>query len=116
MIRAAMGRYVTGNVTTRDSVPTLLMPGEYVTRASTVSALGRPFMDRLNSMGPGALNMSIPMPANNNNKGIDAVNVWVVTKENVPPLGPKDIVAHVADDLSKGGITKKLVKSIAAGN
>jgi TP901 family phage tail tape measure protein len=116
-VRARMGmmqRYVQGGSPGRDSVPTLTMPGEFITQKSAVDAVGVDFMNRLNTMGPRALDTKIPVPAANQNGG-GVVNVWVVQPSQVPPPGPKDIVAHVADDLAKGGVTKKLVKQIAMG-
>lgn len=111
-IRAAQGKYAS----TRDSVPSLLMPGEYVVRKGAVDAVGVDFMNRLNSLGARALDTSLPLPANQNSGGAHGdLNVWVVAPDQVPPPGPKDIIATVASDLSTGGVTKQLVKRIAGG-
>lgn len=109
--RAVQGTYAAG----RDSVPALLMPGEYVVRKNVVDSLGVDFMNRLNSMGARALDMAVPLPANSNGGERGDLNVWVVAPDQVPPPGPRDIIATVASDLTTGGITKQLVKKIAGG-
>jgi hypothetical protein len=43
-------------------------------------------------------------------------NVWITTPEERPQLGPNDVIAVITNDMLRNGATKKLVKSIAAGN
>lgn len=43
------------------------------------------------------------------------VNVWVVTPDQQPAVGPNDIVAVVSDNISRGGSIKKLIKQVQIG-
>jgi TP901 family phage tail tape measure protein len=109
-----------GGIPTRDSVNVLAMPGEFMVQKSAVDAVGTDFMDKLNSISHGGKvpTLSNPMMAANQNqtKGEPTViNVWMIPQTQVPVPGPKDIVAHVADDMAKGGVTKRLVKQIVTG-
>jgi hypothetical protein len=45
----------------------------------------------------------------------DTVNVWVVSPEQKPGVGKRDIVAAITEDMMTGGKTKQLVKAIAVG-
>lgn len=42
-------------------------------------------------------------------------NVWVVKPDAVPQLSRRDVVVTISEDMLTNGVTKKLVKSIAAG-
>lgn len=59
-------------------------------------------------------------PRHRNNLGKGAaggsmVNVWVVTPDQQPSVGPNDIVAVVSDNISRGGSIKKLIKQVQIG-
>ena len=43
------------------------------------------------------------------------VNVWVVTPDQQPTMGPNDVVAIVGDNIARGGSIKKLVRQVAIG-
>lgn len=111
-------RYASGAyIPTRDSVPAMLRPGEYVMRNSAVEAIGRENLDMMNAMGNRRISNSLnSIPANENEKeGGGVVNVWVVPPDEKPQMGPKDIVAVISDDIARGGSTKKLIKQIQMG-
>lgn len=40
------------------------------------------------------------------------LNVWVVSPDQQPSVGPNDIIATVADNISRGGSIKKLIQSV----
>ena len=47
----------------------------------------------------------------------DVTNIWVVTPDQKPTLGPNDVILLMQDALSQGtGPIKVLVKQIAQGN
>ena len=101
-------------ISTRDSVPALLAPGEVVMRQSAVSLLGEDNLNNLNSMGNSRVSNSARIPANNNGP-VHSTNVWVVSQDQVPPPGERDIVAMVSNNMRTGGVLKSLVKSIQTG-
>jgi TP901 family phage tail tape measure protein len=111
-------RRAMGGVSTRDSVPLLTQPGEYLLRQSAVSMIGRGTLDTLNAMGnrrvSGTLNgmtpYQAPPPAEPS-----VTNVWVVQDKQAPPPGPKDIIAVIGADIRNGGATKQLIKSVQSG-
>lgn len=112
MVRyAATGTYNAN----RDSVPTMLMPGEYVMRQSAVNAVGRDALDAVNNLGNNRISRAAPAPSGKPAASVRPFNVWVVSPDQVPPPGPNDFVHAVADNLVKGGQIKQLVKSVAAG-
>lgn len=43
------------------------------------------------------------------------VNVWVVTPDRQPTMGPNDVVAVVSDNIARGGSIRQLVKSVQIG-
>lgn len=47
--------------------------------------------------------------------GGSMVNVWVVTPDQQPAVGPNDIVAVVSDNISRGGSIKKLIQQVNIG-
>jgi hypothetical protein len=47
--------------------------------------------------------------------GSGSINVWVVTPDQKPVPGAKDIVAIVTDDMARGGSIKQMVKSVQMG-
>lgn len=112
LIRAAMGRAIP----TRDSVHVLARPGEYILRNSAVDAIGRENLDRINALGNRTISSSAPriqMPQQKQGDGV--VNVWVISPDQQPSLGPKDVVAVIGEDIARGGSIKKLVKSVQMG-
>lgn len=109
-IRAAMGYYVP----TRDSVPALLQPGEYVLRKSAVDQIGREALDDANSRGNRKLSKSERF-SYGQSEGNKIVNVYVVAPEERAQMTEHDVVVTISRDMMKGGTTKKLVKQINMG-
>lgn len=115
--RKAGGGRVGGNLA-RDSVPHFLMPDEYVLRASAAKAIGFDKLNQINAMGntsiAGASNSPM-MPAPTTPMESGSVNVYVVSPDQKPVPGPRDIIAIMDDHISRGGSTKKLIKSVSMG-
>lgn len=116
--RKASGGRVHGTAA-RDSVPHLLMPDEYVLRSSAARAIGYDELDNLNAMG----NRSLPESAKADRPGKDKpsvgkdINIYLLDERSSDGgLGPDDIVAVISDDMSRGGTTKRLIKSIQSGD
>lgn len=121
-LKAAIGSKVRGGTPYRDSVPSLLMPGEYVLKKSAVDALGTNFLNDLNNNAAQTLtNTASSMMANNpwnesKEEGEPSVvNVWVVSKEEEAQMGPNDVIATISKDILTGGQTKRLIQQVVAG-
>ncbi len=119
----ASGGLVYGPEKNRDSVPTMLMPGEYVLKKSAVDALGTDYLNRLNN-GTGSIIASstsqLESARSNTTSGGSTgtggvVNVYVVGQQQQQQMTPNDVVVTITNDMLKGGQTKKLVKQIAMG-
>jgi hypothetical protein len=93
-----------------------LQPGEYVMRKSAVQAIGRENLDRVNFLGNNAISatgaMPMPMPTP---REPDKVNVFVVSPDQAPQMGPKDVVAHITQDIEQRGQVFRLIKTVAVG-
>lgn len=113
----AEGGNVTGGVANKDSVPTMLMPGEFVMKKSAVEAVGTDYLHSLNSAVDSVVSSSqAKAPAAEKQGAPTEVNVWVVTEDQKPAgLGPNDIVTVVSDNIERGGSIKKLIKRISTG-
>lgn len=113
--KSANGEIVPG-MSNRDSKLRMVMPGEAILRRSAVSALGRDTVTSMNNMGNRAVSGSPMNAMNDNSSGAEkTVNVYVVSPDQIPPLGPNDIVATVADNINRRGTLKTLIKSVAMG-
>lgn len=110
----AQGGPVNGPVQNRDSVPALLMPGEYVLKKSTAKALGSDFLNSLNNNASEALS-SLSGGTIIQQSEPSVVNVWVVSDKEQAQIGPNDIIATITKDIRTGGTTKKLIQSVMAG-
>lgn len=113
---AAAGGEVRGPLR-RDSQLYNLMPGEYVMRASAAQAIGRDNLDQMNAMGNSVVSKAgnPAMPKASDDAGNGTVNVWVVAPDQQPTMGPNDVLAVISDDITTGGQTKKLIKSVQMG-
>jgi hypothetical protein len=108
----------------RDSTYIKAAKGEFVVRREAVKAIGVDTLQELNRLDRATLKSRAAVSgvgqaeaAGTKEAGIQAVNVYVVSKEAVPNnLGPNDVVAIVSDDLVRGGKTKKLIQQITAGH
>lgn len=121
--KSAQGGLVTGPVKNRDSVPTMLMPGEYVLKKSAVDSLGRDYLDSLNNKSStymagyssAVTEAKSETTQTGTKSGNGVVNVYVVGQEQQKQMTPQDVVVTITQDMMTGGQTKKLVKSIAMG-
>lgn len=113
-LRAASGGLITGPIANRDSVPSMLMPGEYVLNKNAVENIGKDTLHLLNSgvQRTQSTSSGFSNPAAGNS-GSRLVNVYVVNKEGMPPVGPDDVIAVVGDNIARGGSLRKLIKSVA---
>ena len=118
LIRKASGGFVPGQVA-RDSVPTLLMPGEYVLQKSAASALGEDFLNGLNRTTNATLRQGQERTkkAGSEEKtgGNNLVNVWVVTPDQQTGMSKDDIVVTVSDNIARGGSLRRLIKQVQVG-
>lgn len=113
------GGAVTGGTPGRDSVPLVAMPGEFVLQKSAVDALGMDFVSGLNQQTEGTIGKAAAStPSKSSAKASNEVtNIWVVTPDQKPSMGPRDVLITVADSLNQqGSPIKTLVKQIASGN
>ena len=111
------GGYVSGTGIGRDSVPAMLMPNEYVLKPSATSALGKPFLDRLNATTTGSLKQLDGKAAapQINVQGSPPVNVYVVSPDQANQMGANDVVIAVEDNISRNGSIKQLIKQVISG-
>lgn len=109
------GGSVARGLTTRDSTLVHAAKGEYMLRRSAVNSIGTDVLDAMNSRGAEAIRgmgrVAVPavQPAP------VQTNVYVVAPEEKPQLGPNDVIAIIANDVLKGGATKKLIKQVSNG-
>lgn len=118
----ASGGPVRGGTAGRDSVPTKLMPGEYVLKKSAVDSLGTNFLNDLNNNASQTLagTASSLWDARSDEDSSDSasgsvVNVWVVSEKDEAQMGPNDVIATISKDILTGGQTKRLIQSVVAG-
>lgn len=119
----AQGGLVTGPVKNRDSVPTMLMPGEFVMKKSAVDTLGTGFLNSLNHNSTQLIQQQENQLGGNTDvensdssgTATGVVNVYVVSDANQAGMTPNDVLVTINEDLRKGGSTKQLVKQIAMG-
>lgn len=112
----AEGGLVTGGIRGKDSVPALLMPGEMVLNTKAVEATGTDYLHALNRQTNSIVSSSTPESSMASNDATTAsnktINIWVVSPDQKPVLGPNDVVAIVSDNINRGGSIKQLVKTI----
>jgi TP901 family phage tail tape measure protein len=114
--RMAGGGSVTGGISGRDSVPTMLMPGEFVVKKTAVDAVGTDYLHSLNQASNSVVSSSTQVASQQQQSGGGTVNVWVVSQDQQPAgLGPNDIVVAVSDNIQRGGSIKQLIKSVQTG-
>lgn len=122
IVRAANGmipRAANGTSPFRDNVLVNVMPGEGILRKSAMDVIGEDGFNQLNNAGNRRLSEgSLAGRLNNQNDqqgGSGTVNVWVVSPDNVPPPSDKDIIATVADNISRRGTIKQLIQQVQMG-
>lgn len=117
-IRRSGGGYVPGQLA-RDSVPALMMPGEFVLQKSASAALGEDFLHGLNrttgaTMRQGAERAKqAATPAAPGEPS--SVNVWVVTPDQQTGMSKDDIIVTVGDNIARNGSIRKLIKQVQVG-
>lgn len=112
---AAVGEAVTTGIPNRDSSLRRVMPGEFILRQSAAKAVGKDALEALNNQGNRKMSLNNANDNNQQNQGNGTVNVWVVSQDQVPPPGPNDIIATVADNISRRGTLKQLIRSVQMG-
>lgn len=117
MQRFATGGSVSGTNVGHDTVPAMLMPNEYVLKPSATSALGKPFLDRLNATTTGSLKQldGKAQAPQINVQGSPPVNVYVVSPDQANQMGANDVVIAVEDNISRNGSIKQLIKQVISG-
>jgi TP901 family phage tail tape measure protein len=117
VLRRASGGPVSGTGIGRDSVPAMLTPNEYVLRPSAASALGKPFLDRLNATTTGSLKQLEEKAAAPQINVVQSppTNVWVVSPDQKQQMSPQDVVVTISDDISRNGSIKRLIKQVISG-
>lgn len=104
-----------GGVVGRDSVPALLMPGEYVMKKSAVDMLGKETLDSLNRAtsrvsDEKASNIRESKPA----KPV-VTNVYVVSDAKEAGMTPNDVLVTISRDILQGGQTRELIQQVVQG-
>lgn len=114
--KAANGEIVGGGIPGRDSVLRKVMPGEVILRQSAVQAIGVNKLRALNNLGNRTISQSEGMMTSQQQAGGGGmVNVYVVSPDNVPTMGPNDVVAVISDNISRKGTIRQLIKSVQMG-
>lgn len=100
----------------RDSTWTWTQPGEWVISKSAVSMIGEDRLSALNSRGNRRFTeMASQGSSQTEGSKPTVLNVYVVSPDQQPSMGPNDVLAVITNDMIKGGATKKLVKQIVSG-
>lgn len=104
-----------GGVAGRDSVPALLMPGEYVMKKSAVDMLGKETLDSLNR----ATSRVSDERASNIRESKSAkpvvTNVYVVSDAKEAGMTPNDVLVTISRDILQGGQTRELIQQVVQG-
>lgn len=104
-----------GGVAGRDSVPALLMPGEYVMKKSAVDMLGKETLDSLNR----ATSRVSDEKASNIRESKSAkpvvTNVYVVSDAKEAGMTSNDVLVTIGRDILQGGQTRQLIQQVVQG-
>lgn len=118
----AQGGVVRGPVKNRDSVPTMLMPGEFVVKKSAVDVLGTDYLNSLNNNAmqtiagaQGYVSGDEDVDAQTQGTTENVTNIWLIDDRSQAQMGPNDVIAVIGKDISTGGRTRQLIKSVVAG-
>lgn len=98
-----------------DTIPTMLAPDEYVLPKNVTDTVGMGFLENLRADPSGVLNSkyNVSMKTSGEQKPPSNTNVYVVQPSNVPKsLTANDVVVTVADNISRNGELKQLIKSV----
>lgn len=123
--RGAIGGYVThqgirhfaigGAVSGRDSVPAMLMPGEYVMKKSAVDMIGRETLDAMNQATNRAANDKASNVRESKKPSPVVTNVYVVQDKQDAGMTANDVVVAVGRDILQGGQTRQLIQQVVQG-
>lgn len=118
-VHKALGGYISRMANgglARDSVPAMLMPGEFVLRQSAVSVLGREQLDQWNNQGNRIQSQGNDIrPPETPSQPPTPFNVWLTQPNQIPPPGPRDFVHAIGQDILRNGATKTLIRQVAVG-
>lgn len=109
--RFAIGGAVSG----RDSVPAMLMPGEYVMKKSAVDMIGRETLDAMNQATSRASNDKASNVRESKKPSPVVTNVYVVQDKQDAGMTPNDVVVAVSRDILQGGQTRQLIQQVVQG-
>ena len=123
--RGAIGGYVTnqgirhfaigGSVSGRDSVPAMLMPGEYVMKKSAVDMIGKETLDAMNQATSRASNDKASNVRESKKPSPVVTNVYVVQDKQDAGMTANDVVVAVSRDILQGGQTRQLIQQVVQG-
>lgn len=111
----AHGTSAVPGVASRDRIPAMLEPGEGVLNRSAMQVIGREQVELLNGRGNRRMSEAPRAPEPRVEKPSRPINIWVADKEQMPSMGPDDVIAIVGDNIQRRGQLRQLVKSIQAG-
>lgn len=112
------GGHITSGVTSRDSTYAKVAKGEFVLRRRAVQALGLANVQAINAADPSVVKSNELAAAKGGGTMMaqlkeTEVNVWVVSKEEVPnETSGKDTIHIVADDIQRGGVLRQLIRTV----
>lgn len=104
-----------GTVVGRDSVPAMLMPGEYVMKKSAVDMIGRETLDAMNQATNRASNDKASNVRESKKPSPVVTNVYVVQDKQDAGMTPNDVVVAVSRDILQGGQTRQLIQQVVQG-
>lgn len=114
--RMALGGSVYGSNPNRDSVLLNAMPGEFLMSKSAVDMVGEDTLRAMNAMANTRISAMPSLGMLPSNDGSGVVNVWVVAPDQKPSsIGKNDVLAYVSEDITTGGVTKRLIKQVVMG-
>jgi len=121
----AIGGYVThqgirhfaigGAVAGRDSVPAMLMPGEYVMKKSAVDMIGKETLDAMNQATSRASNDKASNVRESKKPSPVVTNVYVVQDQQSAGMTANDVLVTVSRDILQGGQTRQLIQQVVQG-
>lgn len=118
ILRRSGGGYVPGQLA-RDSVPALMMPGEFVLQPTATAALGQDYLRGLNRTTKATLRQGAERAAKAAAPAAQgepsSVNVWVVTPDQQTGMSKDDIIVTVGDNIARNGSIRKLIKQVQVG-
>lgn len=109
----ATGGLIRGGFKGRDSVPTMLMPGEYVMKKSAVDILGKDTLDKMNS-AESVQSSSVPFVEKKEPSPV-VTNVYVVPEKRQAEMTPNDVLVTISRDILQGGQTRQLIQQVVQG-